>query len=112
MLSILTSVVIVTGFTMSALFVLAYLALARWWRNPAGRALMMMAAGMGLMLLPLMLVHPFGLSTTDSTVFSWVQIGCVTVGVGGMAWMLAVLVRAQVRGRKDGPLGAKAERHT
>lgn len=99
-LNVLTSAVIVAGFSLSVLFVILYFALARWNANSAARALMLLVAGLGLVLFPLMLRHPFNFSTSNSKAFTWLQIACIALADGGVGWMLAVLIRVQLRGRK------------
>lgn len=99
MLSTLTSVVIVTGTIALAVFIAAYATLAPWFRSPAGRALMVMSSGFFLVLLALMLRHPFNLSTSNSPAFSWFQIVAITIAVVGIGWITRVLLKAQYRRR-------------
>jgi hypothetical protein len=96
----LTDVVFVAGFAALAVFILLYAVLASWHRNPAGRALMVMSVGFLLVLLALMLRHPFGLSTARNSVFSWFQVTAVAVSIAGIEWITSVLVRAQWHGRR------------
>jgi hypothetical protein len=100
-LNVLTSAVIVAGFSLSVLFVILYFALARWNANSAARALMLLVAGLGLVLFPLMLRHPFNFSTSNSEAFTWFQIACIALADCGVGWMLGVLIRVQARGRKS-----------
>ena len=95
----LTSIAITAATVFLAVFVVAYALLAPWHRNPAGRALMVMSSGFLLVMTALMLRHPFGLSTSSNSFFSWFQIAALTVTVAGVAWIISVLIRAQWHGR-------------
>lgn len=98
----MTSAVFVAAFVSLTVFTLAYWVLAPWFRNPAGRALMVMSTGFWLVTLAQVLRHPFGLSTADSAAFTWFQVSAVAVSIAGIWWITSVLVRAQWRGRKHG----------
>lgn len=95
----LTSAATMAATVFLAVFVAAYALLAPWHRNPAGRALMVMSSGFLLVLTTLMLRHPFGLSTSSSSFFSWFQIAALAVTIAGVAWIITVLIRAQWHGR-------------
>jgi hypothetical protein len=97
-----TSAAFVVAFSALTVFIVLYAAIAPFYRNPAGRALMVMSAGFWLVTLAQVLRHPFGLSTADSTWFTWFQVTAVTVAIAGIGWITAVLVRAQWRGRRHG----------
>lgn len=100
MTGIATDAVFVTVFTLLTVFTISYWIIAPWYRSPAGRALMVMSTGFWLMTLAQVLRHPFGLSTTDSLAFAWLQIGAAAVAGTGIAWITSVLIRAQWRGRR------------
>lgn len=97
---ILTSAVFVAAFAALTVFTAAYMLLAPWHKNPAGRALMVMSTGFWLVTLAQLLRHPFGLSTSDSAAFAWFQIAAVSVAVIGIVWITSVLVRVQWQGRR------------
>jgi hypothetical protein len=97
--AIITDVAFTAGFATVAVFVVLYATLARWHRNPAGRALMVMSCGFGLVMLALMLRHPFGFTVAGNPSFAWFQIAAIGVSIAGVAWITAVLVRAQRKGR-------------
>jgi hypothetical protein len=99
---VVTSAVFVAALASLTVFMVLYLALAPWFRNPAGRALMVMSSGLWLTTLAQVLRHPFGLSTATSAPFTWFQIGAVSVAIGGITWITKVLVQAQWRGRRHG----------
>lgn len=101
-LGVLTSIANVTAFSALTVFICAYWVLAPWYRNPAGRALMVMSAGFLLVTAAQVLRHPFGLSTATSAAFSWFQVSATGVAFAGICWITSVLVRAQWRGRKHG----------
>lgn len=98
----LTSAVFVTAYGSLTVFGGLYLTLAPWFRNPAGRALVVMSSGFWLVTLAQMLRHPFGLSTATSNAFAWFQVSAGTVSIAGTIWITSVLVRAQWRGRRRG----------
>lgn len=98
----LTSAVFVAALASLTLFIALYWLLAPWWRNPAGRALMVMTAGFWLVTVAQVLRHPFGMSTADSAPFGWFQAAAVTVAITGILWIATVLVRAQWHGRRRG----------
>lgn len=99
---VLTSVVFVAALSALTIFIVLYLALAPFYRSPAGRALMVMSAGFWLVTVAQVLRHPFGLSTATSKSFTYFQIAAVSVAIGGIAWITKVLVQAQWRGRRGG----------
>jgi hypothetical protein len=96
--SVVTSTAFVVALSALTVFIAAYQVLARWHRNPAGRALMVMSCGFWLVTLAQVLRHPGGLSTVSSAPFAWFQVSAVAVAVAGVAWITSVLVRAQWRG--------------
>lgn len=98
----LTSVVFVAALSVLTIFIVLYVALAPFYRSPAGRALMVMSSGFWLVTLALVLRHPFGLSTATSRSFTYFQFAAVSVAIGGVAWITKVLVQAQWRGRRGG----------
>ena len=100
--SVVTSVAFVAVLASLTVFTGLYLILAPFYRNPAGRALMVMSAGFWLTTLAQVLRHPFGLSTADSAWFTYFQAAAGTVAVAGIWWITSVLVRAQWRGRRHG----------
>lgn len=100
MSGVLTSAVFVAALASLTVFILLYLALASWHRNPAGRALMVMSSGFWLTTLAQVLRHPFGLSTATSEPFAVFQACAVTVAIAGIWWITSVLVRVQWRGRR------------
>lgn len=98
----LTSAVFIAALASLTVFTLAYMVLAPWWRNPAGRALMVMSCGFWLVTLAQVLRHPFGLSTATSAWFTYFQACAVAVAIAGVWWITSVLVRAQWQGRRSG----------
>ncbi len=97
---VLTSIAFVTSLASLTVFIVLYMLLAPWFKNPAGRALMVTSSGFWLVTLALVLRHPFGLSTTTSEPFSWFQVAAVTVAIAGIWWITSVLIRVQWRGRR------------
>ncbi len=100
--SILTSGAFVATLTSLTVFIALYLTIASFYRNPAGRALMVMSAGFWLVTLAQVLRHPFGLSTATSAAFGWFQVAAGAVAVVGICWITSVLVKVQWRGRRHG----------
>lgn len=99
---VVTSAVFVAALSSLTVFILLYVALAPFYRNPAGRALMVMSSGFWLTTLAQVLRHPFGLSTSTSEPFAVFQACAVAVAIGGIAWITKVLIQAQWRGRRGG----------
>lgn len=97
---VVTSAVFVAALCSLTVFIGLYVALAPFYRNPAGRALMVMSSGFWLTTLALVLRHPFGLSTANSEPFAVFQACAVTVAIAGIWWITSVLVRVQWRDRR------------
>jgi len=96
----LTSAAFIAVLASLTVFIGLYLTIARFFRNPAGRALMVMSCGFWLVTLAQVLRHPFGLSTATSAPFTYFQAAAVAVAVAGIWWITSVLVRVQWQGRR------------
>lgn len=88
-------------------FIAGYVAYGNRFRSPTARALTVMSVGYMVVLIPLLLRHPFGITTAD-TGFAWFQIGAVLLSATGTAWLTWLMVRAngglpwRRRNRRDG----------
>lgn len=76
------------------IFVLSYVGYGNRFRAPAGRALMVMSLGYAAVLVPQILRHPFGVTTSSSVLFTWFQIICIALSGLGTAAILALMIRA------------------
>lgn len=79
------------------IFVALYFAYGNRLRAPAARALMIMALGYAIGLVPTLLRHPFGITTDHSETFAWFQFATIVAGAAGTAWMTILMGRANHR---------------
>jgi hypothetical protein len=56
-----------------------------------------MSFGYAAFLVPQILRHPFGITTQDSTWFTWLQMACLSLGGLGTLYLLALMIRANGR---------------
>jgi hypothetical protein len=86
-------VTLVTGFASIAIWIWTYTALARWWRNPVGRSLVMHAGLIAVLLVPSTLSLYFHLSRGTSDIAAWLDTALITAITPVMLWRCVVWVR-------------------
>ena len=110
LLADLTDDMVMVAFFASVLFVVAYTALASWWKSPIGRALVMMDTGLALVLAPLVLHRLLGLTLLTSISYAWYYLLSLSLVAGATLWRTVIIVRVQLRARKEpGPAPEPAE---
>lgn len=101
---LLLKIALIAGFTSIIGWVAVYTRLAKWWRNPIGRTLVIKSLLLAGLLVPTTLSLFFKLTRTGSLIAAWVDV----VLIGGIApvmcWRTAVWLREYRRG-KPGPEG-------
>jgi hypothetical protein len=97
----LTNDVIMAAFAAALLFIVAYSVLAKWWASSIGRALVMLDTGLALVLGPLVLHRLFGLTLVTSIGYAWYDLISLALVAGATLWRTAIVVREQLRARKD-----------
>jgi drug/metabolite transporter (DMT)-like permease len=89
----LNSIVNIVAIVLCVAFIAGYFGYGNRLQRPAGRAFMIMAFGCLDLLIPLLLHHPFGLSTSVVSWVAWVQIAGVSFFSAGMAYLISIGVR-------------------
>ena len=68
-----------TIFWLCVLFIMCYSLLAKWWRNPFGRALVVLDAALAIAILPSLLSRYFGLHIATTEWVAWIDISCFAI---------------------------------
>jgi hypothetical protein len=84
----------ISGAAVTVAFLIAYSLKSRWWNNPAGRSLMVIATGLASVMIPLVFRFPFGIKSDSNTTFAWFRVSGFFIAASGMLWMTITLFRA------------------
>lgn len=90
--------VVVATFCCSVAFVVLYTVVARWWQSPLGRNLVAFDSALSLTLLPSVLHHAFGISSSLSEPFAWFTLAAFATVPCVIVWRAVILLRAQLGG--------------
>jgi hypothetical protein len=96
----LTNDAILYALLASLAFLVSYLLLARGWRTPVGRTLILLDLGLVLLYLPAALHRFFGLGVA-SIGFAWYYAATIALVGTAVWWRTVIMFRAQRRGRPD-----------
>lgn len=106
-LILVLQIVLISGFTSILLWIITYSRVAKWWRNPVGRTIVLFAALVAGLLVPTTLSLFFNLNRTTSVAAAWADVTFIGLVSPVMCWRivtwrrLARDGRAAERGDKD-----------
>lgn len=93
MLIFLDAVTIIS-FAISLLFISMYAIRAPWHKTPFGRALMLHVTSLTYLMTPLLLHHPFNVSTVGHVWVTWMQTSALAFVSFTASYLLYVLIQA------------------
>lgn len=86
-------------------FIAQYTRLAKWWRNPIGRTIVIKDILLVLILMPTAMSLFLNLNRLDSIVIGWVDACLLGLLAPAMIWRIVVWQRMHAGGKGGGPDG-------
>lgn len=103
---ILLRIFLVSGFASITLWIVTYSMVARWWRNPVGRAIVLFGALVAALLVPTTLSLFFHLGRATSLAAAWADVALIGSVTPVMCWRIVTWRRLarydQQRPGRDG----------
>lgn len=99
---LLLKVFLISGFAANVLFISTYSKIAKWWRNPVGRSLVIESGLIALLLVPTALSLFLSLSRTTSDVAGWADVVLIGAITPVMTWRSIVWLRMYRAGHGAG----------
>jgi hypothetical protein len=103
---------LIAGFASITVWVALYSRLAKWWRNPLGRTIVIEAVLIAGLFVPQIMSLFFSLNRFDSYIAAWADVALIGLVTPVMLWRCVVWVRLDSLGRlprngHDGPGGSQ-----
>lgn len=92
---LLLKIGLISGFASIALWVAVYTGLARWWKNPLGRTLVIEAGLIAGLFVPQIMSLFFNLNRLDSRIAAWADVALIGLVTPVMLWRTVVWLRMQ-----------------
>lgn len=99
-MTIFLDIVTLLSFIISVVFIVVYAIRAPWWRSLFGRSLMAHVSSLTYLMVPLLLHHPFNVSTAGNALVTWIQTSALATVSATACYLLYVLIKAQIIGKK------------
>ena len=90
---LLLRVFLISGFASLVAWIALYTKLARWWRNPIGRTLVIKTALIAVLFIPSILSLFFKMNRLTSHIAAWVDVVAIGAVTPVMLWRSAVWLR-------------------
>jgi len=103
---LLLRIFLISGFASILLWIVTYSTVAKWWRNPVGRTIVLFAALVACLLVPTTLSLFFQLSRTTSLAAAWADVALIGLVTPVMCWRI-VTWRRVARFDRDAGRGKK-----
>lgn len=95
---LLLKAALISGFASIATWILVYTKVAKWWRNPVGRSLVIKSGLVAALLVPTTLSLFFELNRKTSLVVAWADVGLIGLITPVMLWRSVVWWRLHKAG--------------
>lgn len=102
-IALLLKIGLVSGFAAITVWVAVYSRLARWWKNPVGRTLVIEAALIAGLFVPQILSLFFSLNRFDSYIAAWADVALIGLVTPVMTWRVIVWLRLDRTDREPSP---------
>lgn len=99
LIALLLKIALISGFVSLVAWIAVYTRLARWWRNPLGRTLVVKSALIAGLFVPTTLSLFFNLNRLDSRIAAWADVVLIGAVAPVMIWRTVVWVKLARAGR-------------